>query len=191
MNPAALGAARAAIDTAHAADPAGTELGYADRCEAWVARLRGATCTELDRLAARCQHLERWAIPRTDFPADRPGYLRWRRAVHARQGQRAEQLLRDAGIALDDAQRVGRAVAKQGLDPAGDGLAQALEDAGCLVFLDEQLAAFAAAHGDYSEDKWLGILRKTWAKMSPAAQELARGLDYPPPLAVLLGKALS
>lgn len=185
-----LSAARAAIDAVHAADPAGQELAYADRCEAWVARLLGSACSGLDRLAARCQHLERWAIPRTDFPADRAGYLRWRKAVHARQGQRAQDLLSAAGVAVADAERVGRCVAKHGLGASGDPLAQALEDAACLVFLDEQLAGFAAAHAEYSEEKWLGILRKTWAKMSPSAQALAGGLAFPPPLATLLAKAV-
>jgi tRNAThr (cytosine32-N3)-methyltransferase len=33
------------------------------------------------------------------------------------------------------------------------------------------------------------ILRKTWRKMSPRAQELARGLDLPAPIAALVREA--
>ena len=33
---------------------------------------------EAVRLAARCQHIRRWTIPRADYPAGREGYRRWR-----------------------------------------------------------------------------------------------------------------
>ena len=86
--------ARRAIDAAHAADPNRTpdgrpaELVYADRMEAWVVRLNSAAPTLL-RLAARCQHLERWQVPRATFPEGRPGYLAWRRSLYTRQAERA------------------------------------------------------------------------------------------------------
>ena len=61
--------ARESIDAAHSADlqrslegrPA--ELVYADRMEAWVGRLV-PDAPPLLKLAARCQHLERWSVPR-------------------------------------------------------------------------------------------------------------------------------
>ena len=58
-------------------------------------------------------------------------------------------------------------IRKEGLkvDPE----AQTLEDAACLVFLEDQLARFASGH---DEEKVLGVLRKTFDKMSPVAREM-------------------
>ena len=58
------------------------------RSESWVARLV-PEATPLLRLAARCQHLERWSVPRANFPLDRPGYLAWRRSLYTKQATRA------------------------------------------------------------------------------------------------------
>ena len=30
------------------------------------------------KLAARCQHIGRWEIPRNSYPMDKKGYLQWR-----------------------------------------------------------------------------------------------------------------
>jgi hypothetical protein len=68
---------------------------------------------------------------------------------------------------------------------------QALEDAACLVFLENEIAAFAAQHADYPREKFVEILRKTWRKMSPTAQAAARSLTLPPPIAALVADALS
>ena len=38
-------------------------------------------------------------------------------------------------------------------------------------------------------EKFVEILRKTWRKMSPAAQALARGLSLPPAIATLVREA--
>ena len=76
--------ARELIDAAHTADPKRTadgrpaELVYAERMETWVVRLV-PEASSLLRLAARCQHLERWSVPRTTFPEGKAGYLAWRR----------------------------------------------------------------------------------------------------------------
>lgn len=51
-----------------------------------------------------------------------------------------------------------------------DDEAQILEDVACLVFLDDRLEEFEKGQ---SEEKVLGILRKTWLKMSPRGRELA------------------
>src|ERR1044071_8727616 len=94
--------ARTLIDAAHAADPKQTadgrpaELVYADRMEAWVQRA-AEDPTPLLRLAARCQHLERWSVPRATFPLDRAGYLQWRKSLYVKQAERARDLLREAG----------------------------------------------------------------------------------------------
>jgi hypothetical protein len=185
--------ARQLIDAAHAADPARTgdgraaELVYADHIEAWVMRLV-QNAPPLLRLAARSQHLERWSVPRASYPMDRPGYLQWRRSLYTKQAERARGLLLEAGVPAAEAAEVATWVSKSGLKSnAGT---QALEDAACLVFLENEIGAFAAQHADYPREKFVDILRKTWRKMSPAAQQAALGLDLPPPIAALVREAV-
>jgi hypothetical protein len=185
--------AAAAIDEAHAADPERTggrpaELVYGERVAAWAARLVPVPGAAL-RLAARAQHLERWAIPRASFPAGRAGYFRWRKAVQERQGRRAREILAGAGCDAALAGRVAALVAKA--VPPGDAEGQALEDAACLVFLEAELARFAAAHADYPRAKLVDILRKTWAKMSPRARELAAAIPLPDELAAIVREAVA
>jgi hypothetical protein len=194
MSDAPLALARQAVDAAHAADPRRiadgrpAELVYADRMEAWIVRLDPASPSLL-RLAARCQHLERWTSPRTDFPMDKPGYLTWRRALYVRQAERARAILLAAGVPAADADAVAVWVSKTGLKTNPG--TQALEDAACLVFLENEIADFAATHADYPEAKFIDILRKTWRKMSPAAQQAALALELPAPVAALVRVALT
>lgn len=184
--------ARTLIDAAHSADPHRTpdgrpaELVYADRMEAWVDRVAAAP-TALLRLAARCQHLERWSVPRDTFPLDRAGYLRWRKSLYTKQAERARSLLREAGVPETEAAEVATWVSKTGL--ATNPGTQALEDAACLVFLENEISAFAAQHTDYPREKFIGIIGKTWRKMSPRAQQLAGSLALPAGIAALVREA--
>lgn len=186
--------ARALIDAAHAADPKRAadgrpaELVYADRMEAWVARLDPAA-SPLLRLAARCQHLERFLVPRTTFPDGKAGYLQWRKSLYAKQAARARELLVTAGFSTTDADEAAAWVAKTALKTNPG--TQALEDAACLVFLENEIAGFAAQHADYPREKFIDILRKTWRKMSPRGQELARQLDLPPAVGALVREAIA
>ena len=184
--------ARELIDAAHASDPTRTtdglaaELVYADRMEAWVARLAPEN-SGLLRLAARCQHLERWTVPRSTFPMDKPGYHAWRRSLYTKQAERARTLLLEAGVPASEAAEVATWVSKTGLKTNPG--TQALEDAACLVFLENEISAFAAQHAEYPREKFVDILRKTWRKMSPAAQSAALALDLPPAIAGLVREA--
>lgn len=186
--------ARELIDAAHATDPKRTpdgkaaELVYADRMEAWVARLV-PTATPLLRLAARCQHLERWSVPRTTFPEGKAGYLKWRQSLYRKQADRAKALLLQAGVSAAEADEAATWVSKTALK-ANPGT-QALEDAACLVFLENEIADFAAQHADYPEAKFVDIIRKTWKKMSPAAQSAALGLNLAPGIATLVRAAVA
>ncbi len=185
-------AARDAIDTAHAADPQQidgrpAELIYADAVEGWLVRLVPEADPVL-RLAARAQHLQRWSLPRSDYPMDRAGYHQWRTEQYRRQGALARRLCEEAGVTGPDAQRIEALVAKKRLaQPDG----QALEDAACLVFLSSELAGFAAGHPDYTPEKYIGILRKTMRKMSPSGLQAAFALDLPEPFAGLVRAAAS
>lgn len=190
----ALARARELVDAAHAADPnrapgdRPAELVYADRMEAWVARV-APDAAPLLRLAARCQHLERWSVPRATFPEGRAGYLKWRQSLYVKQAARAKELLLKAGVSDADAAEVATWVSKTALR-ANPG-SQALEDAACLVFLENEIEAFAAQHADYPREKFVAILRKTWAKMSPRARELALALALPPAIAGLVREAVA
>ena len=186
--------ARSAIDAAHAADPKraadgrAAELVYGERVEAWVVRLVPDAAPHL-RLAARCQHLERWLTPRASYPLDKPGYHAWRRGLYVKQAERARELLLAAGVEAGEAAEAATWVSKTGLKTnAGT---QVLEDAACLVFLENEIADFAATHADYTEEKFVDILRKTWRKMSPAAQAAAQALELPAPIAALVRTALA
>jgi hypothetical protein len=185
--------ARTLIDQAHSADPRqasdgrAAELVYADRMEGWVARLVPGAAPLL-RLAARCQHLERWSVPRTDFPMDRAGYLRWRKSLYTKQAERARALLGAAGITETEAAEVATWVSKSGLKTNPG--TQALEDAACLVFLENEISEFAAQHAEYPREKFVDILQKTWRKMSPSAQQAAVALDLPPAIADLVRDAV-
>ncbi|HKB57467.1 MAG TPA: DUF4202 domain-containing protein [Lacunisphaera sp.] len=186
--------ARELIDATHSADPKkatggrAAELVYADRMEAWVARLVPGT-PPLLRLAARCQHLERWSVPRASFPDGRAGYLKWRQSLYGKQAARAKELLLSAGVSATEAGDVATWVAKTGLKTNPG--TQALEDAACLVFLENEIEAFAAQHADYPPEKFVDILKKTWRKMSPPAQQAALGLDLPPAIAALVRAAVT
>lgn len=185
--------ARASIDTAHSADPNTTpdgrpaELAYADRMEEWVTRLV-PDASALLRLAARCQHLERWMTPRASFPEGRAGYLAWRKSLYEKQADRARDLMLAAGISETDADLAAKWVAKDGLmkDPG----TQALEDAACLVFLENEIEAFAAQHADYPREKFIHILQKTWRKMSPDARKASLALKLSPQIADLVREAV-
>lgn len=184
--------ARQGIDAAHDADPERTEDGwaaetvYADRMEAWLVRLN-PDATPLLRLAARCQHLERWSVPRGSFPLDKPGYHAWRRLLYTKQSERARALLVSAGVAAAEAEAVAVWVSKTGLKTNPG--TQALEDAACLVFLEHEILGFVQRHADYPREKLVEILRKTSRKMSPAATAAALALPLPEPVGALLREA--
>ncbi|HEV2293346.1 MAG TPA: DUF4202 domain-containing protein [Tepidisphaeraceae bacterium] len=187
---------RAAIerfDAANARDPnltivAGVprpkELVYAQRMTEWLDRL-APDASEPVRLAARSQHLMRWSIPRSAYPMDRPGYLKWRTTLYDFHAEKAAEILRDVGYDDTTIARVQSLVRKQGIK--SDPEMQLLEDVICLVFLENYFAEFAA---DHDEEKLIRILRRTWAKMSPRGHQAALGLDLPQRERNLIEKAL-
>lgn len=186
--------ARTLIDTAHAGDPKRgddgrpAELVYADRMETWAVQATTEP-TALLRLAARCQHLERWSVPRATFPDGKAGYLKWRQSLYKKQADRAKDLLLAAGVAAAEAEDVATWVSKTALKTNPG--TQALEDAACLVFLENEIAEFAAQHADYPREKFVDIIRKTWKKMSPRGQGLARTLALPPAIMALVDEAIA
>ncbi|MGH8023881.1 MAG: DUF4202 domain-containing protein [Limisphaerales bacterium] len=148
------------------------ELVYARRLTDWVLRLR-PDASEALRLAARCQHLCRWEIPRANYPMTRPGYLRWREDLKKFHAQRAGQILREIGYGDDMIRRVQDLNLKKNFKH--DAECRVLEDALCLVFLEFQLAGFAAKTDD---DKVINALKKSWEKMTESARAQALRLKH-------------
>jgi hypothetical protein len=160
------------------------ELLYARRMSAWLEKLSPGASEPL-RLAARCQHIRRWAIRRSDYPEGAAGYRKWRVDEANSHALVAKEILESAGYGEASVQRVQALVRKEKLKQDPD--TQLLEDVGCLVFLEHYFADFARKH---DEPTLLRILRKTWAKMSPKGHEAALGLDLPQPLRAIVEKAL-
>lgn len=175
-----------AIDAANAADPKSMAVAYGQRMSAWVERLRPDAPEEL-RIAARGQHIRRWEIPRSDFPMDKAGYHKWRTTLYGFHADKLEELMRAQGYDAAAIERVRSIVQKKRLKTDPD--AQTLEDAAALVFLEHDLAEFAA-RADMTEDKLIDILRKTWAKMSAHGQQAALGLALAPEHKAVVAKAL-
>ncbi len=116
------------------------------------------------KLAARCQHIGRWEIPRSSYPMDKKGYLQWRNTLKFHHAKIAGDILTDCGYAGDTIDKVKFLLLKKELNKNAD--TQILEDVICLVFIQYYLEEFAAKHED---DKVVDILRKTMKKMSPSA----------------------
>jgi hypothetical protein len=138
------------------------------------------------RLAARCQHICRWIIPRNSYPMDRPGYLRWRNDLKAFHANKAGEILREVGYAEGIILKVQELNLKKSFPR--DAEARVLEDALCLVFLQYQFAALASRTDD---EKMINALQKSWKKMTLAAQAHALKLLYSAHERELLDRALS
>jgi len=164
--------------------PRPRELLYAERLSEWVLRL-APEASEALRLAARCQHICRWHIPRQSQPMTRPGYLRWRADLKEFHAQIAGKILREAGCPDDLVQKVQDLNRKKNF-PA-DPESRVLEDALCLMFLEFQFAVLADKMG---EDKMINAVQKTWKKMTPAAQTRALALPLGPKERALVRRAL-
>jgi hypothetical protein len=183
--PSRFQAALEQIDAANAHDPRGVELPYAQRLSAWIERLAPNASEEL-RLAARAQHICRWMIPRESYPPGRIGYLKWREDLKQFHASKAGEILSKLGYEEMTATRVQDLIRKRNFprDPEG----RVLEDALCLVFLETQFAETKAKTGD---EKMLGILQKTWRKMTPRARDIALTLPMSVGQRALVEKALA
>jgi hypothetical protein len=160
------------------------ELVYAQWLSDWVLRLEPDASEPL-RLAARSAHLCRWAIARDSYPMTRTGYLRWRQDLKAFHAQKAGTILHEVGYPADVIKHVQDLVSKKAFP--NDPESRVLEDALCLVFLEHQFTDLAAKSAD---EKMVNALKKTWNKMTPRAQEIARSLDLGAHERALMERAL-
>ncbi|MGB3779972.1 MAG: DUF4202 domain-containing protein [Tunicatimonas sp.] len=176
-NPLRFERTLAAFDAANQEDPrsevdedgqeAPKELLYAQRMSAVLDEF-APDASEALRLAARCQHIRRWTVPRDSYPMDRKGYLRWRTLLKKFHGEQAAMIMKAEGYDAETIDQVVDLLNKKNLkrDPE----MQTLEDVICLVFLQFYFGDFLAQH---SEEKVGAILAKTWKKMSDAGHTAA------------------
>lgn len=175
--------ALAAIDAANRHDPdrregAPAALLYGQRMSAELARLFPDASEPL-QIAAHGQHVERWVLPRADYPEGRAGYLRWRSDLARHHARRVGEIMAAAGYDEDAIARAGRMLRKEGIkrDPE----VQALEDVICMVFLKFYFTPFAGTREPTSLQR---IVIRTARKMSPEARaRVLREFDLPEDLA--------
>jgi hypothetical protein len=172
------------FDAANAQDPAGEELIYAQRMSEWLEKF-APDASEAVKLAARSQHIRRWEIPRGRYPMNRAGYHRWRNELASFHAKVAGEILHDVGYDEATVGRVQSLLKKERLKE--DPEAQLLEDVICLVFLQYYFPDFAKKH---DEEKVIGILRKTWGKMSDYGHRAALSLPLGDEERQLIEKAL-
>jgi hypothetical protein len=162
------------------------ELIYGEQMTAWLDRF-APEASEALKLAARAQHIQRWSIPRSQYPEGRQGYKQWRSDLAKFHADTAAAVLAQVGYDEPTISRVRSLLRKEKLkvDPE----AQTLEDVACLVFLENYFADFAQRYqGD--DDKIVDIVRKTWIKMSDRGHAAALQLPLSEEAKRIVGKAL-
>ena len=191
--------ALALIDAANSEDPNRVsadgkdwpkELLYSERMSDMLQRF-APDADDAMKLAIRAQHIERWKSPRNAYPMDRIGYLKWRKDLYKIQANTAAGLLLQAGFDNETIERVRNSVAKKNIKGNPD--TQLLEDVTDLVFMEHYMLEFVGKHPDYSEEKWIEIIQKTWNKMSDDAHEftLSGNVRLPESLVPLIQKAVA
>jgi len=169
------------IDQSNAGDPTSIEYQgrsqpkeqlYASRHLAWVLSLQPAA-SELLCIAAQTQHICRWESPRSDYPMNRAGYLRWREDLKRFHAQRAGELMAQVGYSQEEIERVQSLNLKKQLK--SDPECQTLEDALCLTFLE---LGFDDLIAKYEDEKILSIVQKTAAKMSAAGRAQIGSISF-------------
>lgn len=183
-----------AFDDANAADPNQEVWGGKSYPKEVLYGQRMTNClnifnpdaSEALQLAARCQHICRWEIPRSDYPMDKVGYHAWRNYLKKYHAEKAGAIMEGFAYKAEIIQEVQKLLQKKQLKSNPD--TQSLEDVICLVFLEYYLVDFAGRH---SEEKVIDILQKTWRKMSERGQQAALQLSLPEEMSILVGKALT
>lgn len=166
------------------------ELLYGQRMSDMIERY-APDADVVQKISVRAQHIERWKSPRSDYPMNRKGYHQWRTNLYQFHANCTAELMQQTDFDEESINRVKLAIGKKNLKSNPD--TQMLEDIAALVFIEHYMLAFAEKHPEYDEAKWIDIIRKTWRKMSEAAQQFAlnKGIKLPEPLIPLIEKSLA
>ena len=194
MNKQLFTQAMEAFDSANSKDPnfievngfeKPYELVYANWLYEWVMKLNPNAIEEL-QLAAKCQHIKRWEIPRSKYQDGLKGYTKWKKELAEYHADEAGKILKQVGYDEVVVDRVRSINLKKNLKADSD--VQTMEDALCLVTLQYQIEGFSLKHDD---EKMIGIIKKTWAKMSDRAKEEALKLSYSERVLSLIKNAIA
>ncbi len=161
------------------------ELLYSQRMTAQLLTFH-PEASEVLQIAARAQHINRWKIPRDRYPMDRIGYLKWREELKRMHADMTSEILKAIGYDTEFIDRVAFLIQKKKIKK--DEESQILEDVICLVFLKYYFEAFSLKHND---EKLIGIIQKTWKKMSEKGREHALLLSYSDVNLALIKAAIS
>jgi hypothetical protein len=182
-----------AIDSLNAQDPSKitvdgkewpVELLYSVRMVEEVEEFIPDASDEL-KIAVRAQHIARWRSPRSDYPQNREGYLKWRSELYGLHAQYAGEELNSYGIDAEFTSAVETIVVNKVKRNSYE--TQSLEDVACLVFLRHYFEEFIEKH---TGEKLQRIILKTWNKMSDAAHEYALKIPFPEHHLKLITEAL-
>ncbi|ETF04035.1 hypothetical protein W822_02320 [Advenella kashmirensis W13003] len=160
------------------------ELFLAEKLTEWVLLLEPDASEPL-QLAARCQHIGRWQIPRHDYPEGRIGYLTWRKALAHHHADMASGILRELHYDDNTIGQVQAILLKRGIKQHAD--VQVMENALCLVFLQYQFESFRLEN----EEKIVGIIQKSLLKMDDVGRQHALRLEYSPDGIAIINHALA
>ncbi len=136
------------------------ELLYSRRMLSILKKVQPNASLEL-QLAAQCQHISRWSIPRVTFPIGKKGYYEWRAAIMKHQLSVTTSVLQQAEINGQSIEIIVDAL-KNKADKSNIN-ASIIEDTACLAFIKWYLVSFA---GQFDPEKAKVILQKTAGKMS-------------------------
>lgn len=141
--------------------------------------------SEALKLAVRCQHICRWEIPRSSYEMNKVGYIQWRNDLKKFHAKKAAEILKITGYDEVLINQVEFLLLKKKLKKNAE--TQTLEDVVCLVFLQHYLDDFSEKS---ESEKLMGIIQKTWKKMSGKGQKAALELKLSPKASTLISKAL-
>ena len=171
----------------HQQDPSGEATLYSKRMIETLFAFQTKPSKTL-QIACQAQHIDRWRYPRSQYPADRKGYLQWRSKLYQIHSQILSELLLTFDLEKTFVSKVSNLVAKKKLKT--DSEVQIVEDVACLVFIEYYFDSFIEKIND--EQKIISIVQKTWSKMTKQAHQFALNKINHSPIALeLIQKALS
>lgn len=163
---------------------------YAQRMSDMLERFK-PNADELLKIAVHGQHIQRWQSPRSDYPMNKQGYHQWRTSLYTFHAESVASLMAQVGYDDIAVARVKSAVGKKSIKMNPD--SQLVEDVASLVFIEHYMLDFAQKHPEYSQEKWISIISKTWNKMSDDAHQfvLAGKIQLPAPLVELIHQSIA
>lgn len=162
-----------------------SELLYGIRMTQEIEEFSPESSDEL-KVAVRAQHIGRWLSPRSSYPMDKAGYMKWRTELYGIHAELAGNQLRKAGFTDKYIAKVATYISEKVKRNTKE--TQVVEDVACLVFLRWYFDEFIVKH---DREKLISIVKKTWAKMSDKAHERALQIEFPEDQLAIIQEALA